>query len=95
MASLTWPDKDPDEILDYELDWTARLAGDLIVTSTWIMPTVSPGNLTKETDSFTTTSTFIWLSAGLLGSNYSLVNRITTLGGRRMDQTVRLRIKTH
>lgn len=30
--------KDPDEVLDYGLDWTARLVGDTISTSQWIVP---------------------------------------------------------
>ncbi len=30
--ALSWPFKDPDEVLDYQIDWTARLAGDTIST---------------------------------------------------------------
>ena len=38
--SLNWPDKDPDEVLDYCLDWSDRLgSSDTISTSTWIVPT--------------------------------------------------------
>ena len=45
--SISWPSKDPDEVLDYELDWSLRLAGDTIVTSTWTVPST----LTKGADS--------------------------------------------
>lgn len=90
--SKTWPFKDPDEILDYTIDWTPRLGtgGDVIVSSTWISPT----GITVVIDSFTDTHTTIWLSGGSLAATYSFVNRITTAGGRTMDQTVRLKIKT-
>lgn len=87
--SLTWPFKDPDEVLDYQLDWSARLAGDTIATSTWIVP----ANITKDSDSNTTTTTTIWLSGGTLGDLVEITNRITTAAGRTMDQSVRLKIK--
>jgi hypothetical protein len=29
---LTWPKKDPDDILDYAIDWSARLDGDKIAS---------------------------------------------------------------
>lgn len=87
--SLTWPFKDPDEVLDYQLDWSARLAVDTIATSTWIVP----ANITKDSDSNTTTTTTIWLSGGTLGDLVEITNRITTAAGRTMDQSVRLKIK--
>jgi hypothetical protein len=85
-----WPFKDPDEVLDYAILWEERLAGDTILTSTWFVP---PG-ITKETDSKTDTITTIWFSGGTLGVTYEILNRITTVGGRTMDQTVDLKIKS-
>lgn len=87
--TLAWANKDPDEVLDYKLDWSARLgAGNTIVTSIWIVP----AGLTKDSDVFTTTTTTIWLSGGVLGVRYELTNRITTTGGHTMDQSVHLRV---
>ncbi|MDX0965361.1 hypothetical protein GOL41_17340 [Sinorhizobium medicae] len=91
--ALTWPAiKDPDEVKDYSLDWSALLrASDTITSSTW---TVGEGDgLTIDSDSATTTATTIWLSAGTAGTNYSLVNRVVTAGGRTYDQTVRLKVR--
>jgi hypothetical protein len=88
--SLSWPFKDPDEVLDYEIDWTARLAGDTISASTWIVP----DGITKNSDTFTATSALVWLSAGVEGASLLLVNRVVTAGGRTMDQSVALKIKT-
>lgn len=86
---LQWPYKDPNEILDYAIDWSARLGVDTVASSTWTVPT----GLNQQSASFTDTMTVIWLTAGADGAHYEILNRITTAGGRTMDQTVRLRIK--
>ena len=57
--SLTWPKKDPDEVLDYSIDWSARLNGDTISSSIWEVPT----GITKNSDYFTDDATVIWLSS--------------------------------
>ena len=88
--ALKWDAKDPDEVLDYLLDWSARIPnGDAIATSTWTVPS----GITKDSDSHTETTTTIWLSGGTLDETYALTNRITTTGGRTMDQTVSIKIK--
>lgn len=90
MTLIYWPDKDPDEVLDYQLDWSARLDGDTISTVTWTVPV----GLTKGAESNTTTSATVWLSSGTLHQTYSIGCRITTAAGRTMDQTIKLRIKS-
>jgi hypothetical protein len=87
--SKRWPPKDPDEVLDYGVDWSLRLAGDVISTSAWTIP----AGLTKQTDTKTNTSTTVWLSGGVDGQSYDNLNHIVTAGGRTMEQTVELRIK--
>lgn len=88
--SLSWPAKDPDAILDYDLDWSSWLGDDTIATSTWLL---DAGALTISSNSKTDTATKVWLSGGELGKTYSLTNRITTAGGRTQDQTVTLKIR--
>ena len=90
--------KDPDAILDYGFDWTDWLSGDLITTSTWFVatPPLVEGDtdyLTIQSNSFTTTTTKVWLAKGDLAVTYGLTNRITTQGGRTQDQTVNIQIK--
>lgn len=82
--------KDPDEVLDYVRDWTEALEGDTIATSTWAVPT----GITKVSDSHTTTAATIWLSGGTLGSDYAVVNRVTTTGGRTFDKTLMFFIRS-
>lgn len=89
--TLSWNYKDPNEVLDYDIDWSARLdTGDAIATSTW---TVTAGALVIGSNSFSSKATKVWLSAGTADLTYYLTNRITTTGGRTMDQTVKLRVK--
>lgn len=96
MTTLQWDPKDPDEVLDYDLDWTARLAGDTIATSAWSLVPPSPDALLMvNSNTFGASGTKVWLRGGTLTPNgyYALRNRITTAGGRTFDQTVRLKIR--
>jgi len=88
MAALAWPTKDPDEVLDYQLDWSARVLDDPIVASEWQIP----AGLTKGTERFSETITTVWLEGGEDDTTYHVVNRITTAAGRIMDQSVKLTI---
>lgn len=86
---LEWPTKDQDEVLDYQMNWLARLDGDTIDTSTWVVP----AGLVKDSDTFSGPVATVWLSGGTDGENYTLLNRITTAGGRTMDASVKLRVR--
>jgi hypothetical protein len=89
--ALTWPNKDPDEVLDYTLDWSERLGTDTIASSSWPDP---PDGITIDSDVFDAAGTLLWLSGGTDGESYLFVNRIVTAGGRTMDQSVKLKVKT-
>lgn len=86
MTILNVPNKDPDEILDYQIDWSERLGTDTITTSIWILPV----GITENSNSFTDTTATIWLSGGTDGARYDLVNRVTSSGGRTLEQTISL-----
>ena len=83
--------KDPQAVLDYAIDWTKWLdeVGDSIETSTWIVPT----GLTKVTETNTTKLATVWLSGGTVGENYTVTNRITTVGGRADDRSITIRVR--
>lgn len=81
--------KDPDEVLDYDFDWSAWLGTDEIATSTW---TVSSG-LTKDSQSNSATATKVWVSGGTDGQTYTLTNTITTDGDRTAERTAKLKVK--
>lgn len=83
--------KDPDEVLDYGFDWAAWLEGDTITSSTWVVPV----GLTKGSDTFDATSTTVWLSGGVSGSVYTVLNRVVTAGGRTAERALRIRVKSN
>lgn len=85
-----WPPKDPDELLDFENDWTKRLAGDTITLSTF---TVVTGDCTVDTSENNDPITKVWLAGGTLGETCTILNRIETGGGRIHDWTMSLKIK--
>lgn len=90
---LQWEDKDPDEVLDYDCDWTTRLAGDTISTSTWTIKDPD-AVLVINSQLHDASTTTVWLAGGTLNETYELTNEIVTGAGRRMDQTVLLRISS-
>lgn len=88
---LMWPNKDPNEVLDYLLSWARRVPeGDSIAGSTWL---VDEGDVVVDSDSFTDTTATVWLSGGTVGTRCVLTNRVTTTEGRTMDQSVSIRIR--
>ncbi len=89
---LSWPlPKDPDDIADYQVDWSARLeVGETIETSTFA---VVLGSVTIDSQDFSGALTTVWLSGGEAGESCQIRNRITTSGGRQWDATARLRIR--
>lgn len=103
MSAGTHFSKDPDADLDYAADWTAwLLEDDTIETSEWIVPTVVdeddaplPDALVGHDETNTDTTATIWLSGGILGTAYDVINRITTAQGRTEDQTLHFNIRQH
>jgi hypothetical protein len=88
---LVWPNKAPTEVLDYDLDWAPRLAGDTISTSNWSITqsdTPASGSLAIQSSSYLPTRTKVWLTGGNLGQSYALLNTITTAGSETMVETV-------
>lgn len=80
--------KDPNAVLDYQIDWSTWLGADTIATSTWTVPT----GLTKDSDTSTTTTATIWLSGGTSGVTYRIVNHIVTAAGREDDRSIYIRV---
>jgi len=77
------PDKDPNDVLDYNIDWSQFLGDDTISSSSWTVP----AGIDKVTDSKTDTVTTIWLSGGVAGQTYLITNRIITAGARIKDKS--------
>lgn len=92
----SWPlPKDPDDICDYQFDWSERLEdGETIATSTI---TVDEGSVVVEDSpapAINGALTTFWLSGGVAGESCVITNRIVTSEGRQYDSSGRLRIKS-
>lgn len=85
---ISWPFKDPNEVLDYEIDWSARIGGDAISSVTWTVPS----GITKDRDAVSGDIAAIWLSGGTAGTSYDIGCRVVTTGGRTYDETVTLSV---
>ena len=89
MVTITDWEKDPDAVLDWRWDWSSWLAdGESIIAS---IMTVSAG-LVMDSNSFSATSTTVWLSGGTSSQPYSVANRITTSAGRTDERTITIRV---
>lgn len=86
-----WPFKDPDEVLDFEVDWTSRIgASDTISEVTWTMPS----GLTKTSQSVAGKVAIVWISGGTAGNSYNVGCRVVTNGGRTYDETIVLPVRS-
>lgn len=96
MACKSWGPKDPDEVIDYTLDWQDTDFPVLEVGETIATSAVSVVSGTVVIDSSTDDGTVVtvWLSGGTEGEKAEILNRITTTGGRTYDQTVSIRIRS-
>ena len=84
--------KDPEAVLDYQLDYTNYLAsGDSITTST---VTVDSG-LTKDSDTLTGSGKLvtITLSGGTEGTVYTVKNTVVTNDGRTAVKRFRVKVE--
>lgn len=86
--------KDPEEKLDYGIDWTAELESseppDSISTSIW----ETSGGLAITTPAIDGNVTTVWVTpGGKLGAKTRLTNRIETVAGRVYDRTIELTIQ--
>jgi hypothetical protein len=82
--------KDPDAVLDYQIDWSDWLAdGESITDSEWIVT-----GATIDSEESTATVSTAWLSGGVVGTMISLTNRITTdnTPARVDDRTLTIKV---
>lgn len=90
--ALKFPDKDPQAVKDYALDWAALLApAETILTNTWAVTPAA--ELAIGVKSILGSVCTVWLSAGVAGTTYTLVNTITTSRGVTDERTVTIKVK--
>lgn len=82
--------KDPDEVLDFSIDWSEQIGDDTIVNSVWS----TPAGITEDSTSSAGKVSTIWLSGGTDGEAYVIGNRITTAGGRTFDSDITILVRS-
>ena len=88
--------KDPTDVWDYAIDYSAILdlssPADQINTSAW---SVTPAGLTIDSDNIVAPDTaVVWVSGGgNLETIHHLTNHVVTVGGREIDRTILVTIR--
>lgn len=103
--SFRWPNKDPDEQLDYSVDWSRFLGDNVSISSvTWyvdnesgVKSIISQGSTVNGIQNVSQTNTgvvaTINLGSGINNTDYKFYCRITDSSGSQAERVVRLRIK--
>tara|TARA_B100000900_G_C20014747_1_gene487394 strand:- start:173 stop:493 length:321 start_codon:yes stop_codon:yes gene_type:complete len=103
--SLKWPNKDPDEILDYSIDWSRFIGSATLSTAAWSVdnadgvkttlvasgPTVHGIQLVSST--LTNTVVTARVSLGTDNVRYKFYCTVTTSDGLTFERTVLLRVR--
>jgi len=89
--AFIWSPKDPDEVLDYLHDWSARLGEEDAIDTAYVI--IESGDITIDSQSFSDGLQTVWLSDGVVGQTVVLTLRIDTVAGRTYDEGIKLKIK--
>lgn len=103
--SYKWPNKDPDETLDYSVDWSRWLGtGVTIASVAWFVDNASgvktsftAGSTVNGLQNVSVTNTntvaTINLAVGTLNKEYKIYCRITDSSGSVVERVIKLNIK--
>lgn len=90
---LIWKDgKGPAEQAPFDLDWSLRLAGEAIISSSWTV-TAGDGALIIVSQKFSAGMAQVMLSGGTLGVIYELQNIVATATCPELTEKVQLPIR--
>lgn len=78
--------KDPNSNVRFYVNWARWLGTEVISSSEWL----TPDGLTATSPTHTDTVAYVFLSGGVIGNTYKVVNRITTDAGQIEDQTLEI-----
>lgn len=101
--ALKWPDKDPDDQLDYSIDWTEKLEESTISSIVWkiydaddVLQTWSAGEIVNGLQYVSSTNTdtvaTLYLGSGTAFTTYKIVCRMTASDATIIEQEVRIRV---
>lgn len=102
--SFRWPNKDPDEVLDYSVDWSRFLAGATILDVQWyvddasgvkteIVPGAVVNGIQNVAENIIGDVATINLGLGTNNTEYKFTCRIESSTGNIVERVIRLRVK--
>jgi len=103
--SFRWPNKDPDEQLDYSVDWSRFLGTGVTISSVaWyindadgVKTSISSGetvnNIQNVSNTKTNTVATINIGGGINNTEYKFYCRMTDSTGSQAERVIKLRIK--
>jgi hypothetical protein len=102
--SFRWPNKDPDEILDYSVDWSRWLGAATLSSVVWyvddasgVKTALTAGNTVNGIQNVSQTISgdiaTINLGLGTNNTEYKFTCHITDSTGNVVERVVRLRVK--
>ena len=92
-APLSWPAKDPGDVLDYEFDIAPALLGSEGDTIARVDVTIAPGatgDLVADSVAMDGTLALFWFSGGQAGTVYTVQVTIVTVAGRTISRALLL-----
>jgi len=96
-APLSWPVKDPGDVLDYVVDFSHALAGDSgdgIATLDVAIAPAGAADLALQEMRADGELAVIWMGAGVAGTTYAVTVVVGTTGGRTLSRTIALPVQT-
>lgn len=102
--AMKWQDKDPDDQIDYSVDWLSRLGTNTIDNIVWKIYDATSGNfivwpqgnvhngLQYVSSTNTNTVATLYLGLGTAFQTYSIICRMTASDQTVIEQEVRLRV---
>lgn len=86
-----WPDKDPDEIVDYSVDWSRFLGTDTISAATWFIKDAAG---VKQPVSNADIVNGLQFVTGTVSSNAYVATARFSLGTNNVQYTITCRVQT-
>lgn len=102
--SFRWPNKDPDETLDYSVDWSRFIDTATITSARWYVDNASSvktlitaglvvNGLQNVAQTISNGVTTIHLGLGTANTEYKIYCQITDSNGSVAERVIRLKIK--
>ena len=85
--------KDPGSRVDYAIDWTAYLDGQVVAASLWSVVPAESGGIAVDATAQDLVRTAATLTGGQIGHVYTVSNRVTLSDGQVDERSITLRVE--